>query len=232
MRVSMPAAVPVAPPAGLNRRIYLDINRFARHTSWAHGFMHAYALWAGLVLLALLDVGAYLWSRRRPDAPARVARSFLAGLSAVVALGVNQPVAHLVGERRPYATLPGVEVLVARANDFAFPSDHATIAGAFIVGLFLVDRRFGYSALGLGLFLAFARVYVGAHFPGDVVAGLLLGAVVAAAITVLLGGLARRVAELLAGSPLAVLVSVQPRTGVAGHAATGTEHAQPTGGGQ
>ncbi|MHB2009955.1 MAG: hypothetical protein ACYCOX_18195, partial [Acidobacteriaceae bacterium] len=47
---SPPAAltgVRVLPPKGLNSSIYLDLNHFSRHTAWAHGFMHHYALWLG-----------------------------------------------------------------------------------------------------------------------------------------------------------------------------------------
>lgn len=47
------AGVRVLPPKGLNNSLYLDLNRFSRHTAWAHGFMHAYALWLGPVLLEL-----------------------------------------------------------------------------------------------------------------------------------------------------------------------------------
>jgi hypothetical protein len=37
--------VPVLAPKGLNNSVYLDLNRLSRQTTWAHGFMHGYALW-------------------------------------------------------------------------------------------------------------------------------------------------------------------------------------------
>jgi undecaprenyl-diphosphatase len=49
------------------------------------------------------------------------------------------------------------------------------MAGAVAVGLFLVSRSLGIVASVAALAMAFARVYVGAHFPVDVVAGLVLG---------------------------------------------------------
>jgi undecaprenyl-diphosphatase len=112
-------------------------------------------------------------------------------------------------------------VLVPRANDYAFPSDHAVIAGALATSVLLVSRRAAASnrrgqfvptmvALGLlsvvlGLLLCFARVYVGAHYPGDVVAGLLLGAFV-----VLVASFARpvayRITDIIEPTPLGILI--------------------------
>jgi len=240
--------VPVLPPKGLNTSAYLDINQFARQTAWAHGFMHAYALWLGLVLLAALFVVTYVtcWWVRAARACAWLV---LGGIGTIVALGLNQLVGHAAQELRPYATHPQVLVLVGKTNDYAFPSDHAVVAGALvasILGALVVARRTrpgtpaalpparpstGFSVLLgvvtviLALFLSFARIYVGAHYPGDVVAGLLLGGVVVGVVSLLrpvaywiteqleptlLGALVRRPAIGQAQNPAAI--GVRQRT--------------------
>jgi hypothetical protein len=83
----------------------------------------------------------------------------------------------LVAEKRPYLVLPHVEVLLHRTHGYAFPSGHATVAGAVIAGLWLA-RRWILAALATvaGLLLGFGRVYTGMHYPFDVVGGLLIGA--------------------------------------------------------
>jgi membrane-associated phospholipid phosphatase len=205
--------VRVLPPKGLNNSVYLDLNHFSRHTAWAHGFMHNYALWLGPVLLAAVFVATYAvaWRRRAPRAAAIL---ILGGIGTVVALGLNQLVGHAAKELRPYVAHPNALVLVAKAHDYSFPSDHSVIAGGLTVSLLLVlgsgawrRRRHagrllrevearGASVPGvvkalaavnlvLGLFLCFARVYVGAHYPGDVVAGYLLAAVAVLAVSLL-----------------------------------------------
>lgn len=166
-------------PAGsLNGRLFLEVNRFARSTGWLHATATTYVT-VSLVLLALLVLVGVALSRHR-DA-VNVAAAGWAGLAGLVAVGLNQPLVHAFSERRPFQTLPGIVVLASRSPDPGLPSDHATLAGAVLTALYFVDRRLGIAATVVGLLLAADRVYIGAHFPGDVLAGLAFGGLVAAA---------------------------------------------------
>lgn len=162
----------------MNHRIFLDINDWARHTAWLHEAAKDYAGLGGLGWLVLLAVIAGLIALLRRDL-ARAGMAFWAPLSALVAVGIAQPINHAVAEKRPYVAMHHVLVLVARKQDFAFPSDHATAAGALALVIWFVHRWIGLIATFFALLLAFDRIYVGAHYPGDVVAGLALGAAVA-----------------------------------------------------
>lgn len=156
---------------------FLLLNRFARRTGWLHGFMTFYAETLGVVIcVVLLAVGWWL-ARRARDSRA-MANLVWAAVGTLVAVGVNQPIVSAVHERRPYQSIPHVLLLVSRTSDYGFPSDHATMAGAVAAGLCFVNRRLGIVAWVAAALLAFARVYVGAHYPHDVVAGLFLGAAV------------------------------------------------------
>lgn len=197
----------------MNRRWYLDLNRFARATPWAHGFMAFYALIGGLVALGLVLLVAWWRARTDPEAAAAVAAVLWAGVGAALAVAIGQPINHLVAEARPYDVLRGVEVLVPRTHDFSFPSDHATVVGAVIAGLWLAgrDRPFAVLATVVGFFLAFSRVYVGAHYPGDVVAGVLLGAVVVIVLRPLVLPVLYGAAKWLGGTPFRALVLAPSR---------------------
>jgi membrane-associated phospholipid phosphatase len=163
---------------------YLDINRFAVHTAWLHGFMRLYAVY-GVGIFALLVLAAWWYARSQADPPRAVAASIWAAAGTLIAVALNQIVVHAVNRPRPYLTLHGVEVLVSKSMDPSFPSDHTTTAGAAIAGLWIIAHYGGRPAKALAtggtllaLLLAFARVYVGAHYPGDVTAGLLIGAAI------------------------------------------------------
>jgi undecaprenyl-diphosphatase len=160
----------------LDLRVLLDVNGFARATGWLHPVAVGYAKY-GVVLLALLLVAGLALARSGPGR--RLAAAGWACIAPLLALAVNQPVGRLVGEARPYAAHPGLLVLASRTSDFSFPSDHAVMAGTVAAGLLLVSRRWGLVAAGAAVLMACARVYIAAHYPWDVVAGLALGAAVA-----------------------------------------------------
>lgn len=163
----------------MDSRLYRHVNRFADRTRWLHGAMSAYAKY-GVALFGVLLLA--VWLRGRAAGALRLeAGAVWAGAAALVALGVGQVIGHAVGRQRPYAVLSGVHVLVPRTTDVSFPSDHALAVGAVAIGLLVVDRAVGLVAVGLALLMALARVYVGAHYPGDVAAGLLIGGGIAAA---------------------------------------------------
>ena len=191
---------------------FLRVNDLSRHTGWLHPAAVAYAN-QGVVLFGLLLIGGWLLARRERSART-MARALLAPLGVLLAVGLNQPIVHAVDEPRPYTALPHVLVLVHRSIDASFPSDHATMAGAVAAGLLLVSWRLGLAAVVAALLMAFTRVYVGAHYPVDVVAGLAVGAVVATATVLLADGPVSRLVERGRATRLRPLLSDAPQADV------------------
>lgn len=161
----------------MDREIFQWINRLADRTTWAHGAFTTYAK-TGVVVFAVLLAVSYIDARRH-DNHLQLAGTVWTGAAALVALGIGQLIGNAIDRLRPYETLTDVHVLVSRTTDFSFPSDHATVAGAVAFGLFLANRKWGTIAIVAAVLMAFARIYVGAHYPGDVLGGLALGGVVA-----------------------------------------------------
>ncbi|MFC9397875.1 phosphatase PAP2 family protein [Streptomyces sp. NPDC057027] len=142
-------------------------------------FVGEYGIVLGMVLVVLWC----WWSVRRrgtlADSVSAVAGLVWAPLAAGIALLVNIPIRGFVERPRPFKDHQGLEVLVAGKTDFSFVSDHATLTMALGVGLFVAHRRFGLAAIALALAEGFARVYMGVHYPTDVIGGFALGTAVA-----------------------------------------------------
>jgi membrane-associated phospholipid phosphatase len=168
----------------LDDQLFFAINSFARRTPGLHAPFLAYATY-GLALFALLLLAGVLIARR--DQARVLAAAGWACVATLLVVGLNQPVGHLFAEPRPYATHPQILRLADVTTDFSFPSDHAVMGGAVATGLLLVNRRLGLLAALAAALMAFARVYIGAHYPWDVLGGLVLGGAV-----VLLGWLLLR----------------------------------------
>lgn len=116
----------------------------------------------------------------------------LALLAAGLALAANQLISMAWTRPRPFTSHPGaVHVLLAHPADGSFPSDHAAAGFAIALCLYLVHRRFGIAALVLAAVMSYARVYVGNHYPGDVVGGMLVGVITAALVVRLMSRPAR-----------------------------------------
>ncbi len=160
----------------LDDRIFLAVNAWARHTAALHGPVLAYATY-GVVFFGALLLAALVLSRHTSSRD--LAATGWAAVAPLLAVAINQPVGALFGEARPYVDHPGIVRLADVTTDFSFPSDHAVMAGAVVAGLLLAHRRLGAVAVVAALLMAFSRVYIAAHYPWDVVAGLLLGAAVA-----------------------------------------------------
>ncbi|MFD7711909.1 phosphatase PAP2 family protein [Streptomyces sp. NPDC059786] len=141
-------------------------------------FVGEYGLLLAMVLLVL-----WCWRGVRRDggrnAAPSVAALVWAPLAAGLAVLVNVPIRGFVERPRPFKDHDGLEVLITGKNDFSFVSDHATLTMAMAVGLFVANRKFGLVGIGLALLEGFCRVYMGVHYPTDVVGGFALGTAVA-----------------------------------------------------
>lgn len=98
-----------------------------------------------------------------------------AGLSALIGLGVAQLIGHLWDRPRPYEALDSAHLLLSASPDPSFPSDHAVAAFAIAVSILLRHRSAGLLALAAAVLLCVARVAAGAHYPGDVLGGAIIG---------------------------------------------------------
>lgn len=95
---------------------------------------------------------------------------------------INLIIKNVVARTRPYEVIDGLNLIVGKAVDYSFPSGHAGHSFAAAVVIFaLMPRKYGIGALILATMISFSRLYVGIHYPSDVIAGMVIGALVAIA---------------------------------------------------
>jgi undecaprenyl-diphosphatase len=144
---------------GRSDALDLTIAALARHLAKLH-----------VLLLGLLILGADRASRGRHRCVAlRIA------LVLPLTIGVVGAVGRLAGRQRPFAGQPGITQLVDHAPGRSFPSRHAACAAAMATVALRGAPRIGWAMAALGLLLAASRVYVGLHYPTDVLSGWAIG---------------------------------------------------------
>jgi len=83
---------------------------------------------------------------------------------------------------RPLMSLENVHVLGKEYYTYSFPSGHATVAFAFATILAFKIPKTRIPVFILATLIGVSRIYIGAHYPSDVLAGAVLGCGVSAVI--------------------------------------------------
>ena len=128
-------------------------------------------------LAVLVVVAAALWLLARPGGPLRwKLATASAALSPVVGLVADAILGKIWYHDRPFATHPGQTVLlVHHAKDNGFPSEHATVAFAIAFAVLAFGRPLGALLVVLATAIALDRIFVGVHYPADVVGSFFVG---------------------------------------------------------
>lgn len=154
-------------------RVYKAINGFVAHHAWLGRLFHGVETY-GTIAIAVAAVGLWLLARPGGDRKWKVAAgSALA--SAALALLVNKVISSAWHRDRPFQTHHVAHLWGPRKTDASFPSDHASAAFGIAVAVLLLDPLAGVLFLVLAVLIGAGRVLIGEHYPGDVLAGALIG---------------------------------------------------------
>lgn len=156
---------------------YRAIISFAQHTGWLQPAMKLYTV-AGIGLLVLIAIYAWWGARSRGNRTVMAALVWL-GIGSAVSVACGLALKQVFQENRPCQVIHVATVEACPGpTDYSFPSDHATVAFALAAGLWIVARKLGVIAVILATVEGFSRVYLGQHYPHDILAAAILSAIV------------------------------------------------------
>jgi undecaprenyl-diphosphatase len=159
----------------INRTIFLFINGLAGNPFWDG--LNCFVATISPYIYALFLVVFYLRGKRD--------KALYAFYSALFALTINLLITFFYFHPRPFMVGLG-RALLKHSPETSFPSDHTTLA--FSIALyFLLEKewRTGLFLFLFALFTGFARVYVGVHFPLDIIGSLVVSLVASISIILL-----------------------------------------------
>lgn len=166
----------------MNYEAFTWINQWAGHFVWLDRSM-VFITNNALYLYALALLVMWFWpAKTAPLLEKRRRLVLLAGATGLLALGVNALIGAFYYHPRPFLT-HHVTQLIPHANDSSFPSDHTTGAFAISFAILAANRRWGWPLLVLAIATGFSRVFVGVHYPADVLGSITVALITFAVVT-------------------------------------------------
>lgn len=94
------------------------------------------------------------------------------------AIVTNLLLKNIVARPRPFAEIEALIPMITKPKDFSFPSGHTTASFAVaLVMLRMLPKKFGIPAVVLAALVAFSRLYLGVHYPTDILTGFVIALV-------------------------------------------------------
>jgi undecaprenyl-diphosphatase len=133
-----------------------------------------FIFFAEYTVYCLILVLLFYWLTRKTENKLMV-------VSAVISFFIAEVTGKLIGllysHHQPFAVWSNVNKLIEKEVGNSFPSDHTIVFFSVCISIALFRRRFWYLWASLALLLSISRIYVGVHYPVDILVGAVLGIV-------------------------------------------------------
>jgi undecaprenyl-diphosphatase len=157
----------------INTTLFSKINELAGHSALLDKLGVFFAVYSGYILVAVL-IFIFFYK------PTKLNRfmGIVALLSAAISRGVITTIIRFFDHSlRPFAVMKVTQLI--DESGYSFPSGHAAFYFALSMAVYLYNKKLGIAFFAVSLVMGIARIYVGVHWPSDILGGILVGIVTA-----------------------------------------------------
>lgn len=171
----------------LNQELFLAVNALVSVSFFWDMFFFVLTTGFGAAIFILIVSYVVIHRHRTPGTVlqsviARYRELFTIGISLVLTWGLVQLLKVLYAIPRPFLSFHDITVLLTYGANDSFPSGHSAMFAALATSIFPYHRWLSLLVAFLALLIGFSRIYVGVHYPLDVLAGFCIGILVSLGI--------------------------------------------------
>jgi len=152
----------------MNIDLFRKINDLGKEYTYLNNF---FIFMAEYMVFILAFIALIFWFTRREENRMMI---ISATISFILAEMMGKIAGKLHSNNQPFAELSNVNKLIEKAVDNSFPSDHSILFFAFCTTFFIYQKRWRYIWIMLALFVSISRIWVGVHYPADVIVGAII----------------------------------------------------------
>ncbi|MCF6800387.1 undecaprenyl-diphosphatase [Bacillus sp. ET1] len=152
----------------MNVDLFRTINDLGKEYTYLNNF---FIFMAEYMVFVLAFIALIFWFTRREENRMMI---ISATISFILAEMMGKIAGTLHSNNQPFAELSNVNKLIEKAVDNSFPSDHTILFFAFCMTFFIYQKRWRYIGIMLALVVGISRIWVGVHYPADVIVGAII----------------------------------------------------------
>ncbi|MDH2363636.1 undecaprenyl-diphosphatase [Priestia megaterium] len=152
----------------MNVDLFRTINDLGKEYTYLNNF---FIFMAEYMVFVLAFIALIFWFTRTEENRMMI---ISATISFILAEMMGKIAGTLHSNNQPFAELSNVNKLIEKAVDNSFPSDHTILFFAFCMTFFIYQKRWRYIGIMLALVVGISRIWVGVHYPADVIVGAII----------------------------------------------------------
>ncbi|MFC7680209.1 undecaprenyl-diphosphatase [Paenibacillus sp. GCM10028914] len=164
-------------------KINVELFRFINDIGKEYAFLNSTFIFLAeymVYILALLTI--LFWFSRKLSNRMMVISAMISFMLAEI---LGKIAGQLHSNKQPFVELPHVNQLIEKTVNNSFPSDHTILFFSFCVTFCIFHKRWRYIWISLAFLVGLSRVWVGVHYPADVIVGALISTVCAYFIAIM-----------------------------------------------